>query len=548
MHNAHTSFLDFLRHALIPVALAAATLIVAPLRAEPPAPVPPTPTLSEAEVQHAIDQLDSLLRDVIARTRVPGVAVGVVFHDRLMWARGYGVREVGKPDPVDANTVFQLASMSKPIGSTVLAKLVGDGQLNWDDPIVSRLPDFALADPWVSQRVTIADLYSHRSGLPDHAGDDLEELGYSQAQIFHKLRLHTLDHFRAHFDYTNYGMTAAAEAAVLPLGMSWADASRDLLYRPAGMNSTTSRHDQFLATPNRATPHVRHRDGQWAADFVQQTDITSPAAGVHSSVADLSRWMRLQLNGGVLDGVRLVDAKALARTHVPHQTLAFDTDYYNDRPVQYGLGWFISVDELGQARWAHDGAFALGASTSTILVPSQGLGVVVLTNGFPIGIAESMTTTFLDLAFHGKPSRDWFAYYNAIFEAALYPTPDIDYTTPPADATPPRSLAEYTGTYLHDYYGPGEVVRRGSQQLAIVLGSARREFPLTHYSGDTFWYLPPGEYGVAPSAATFTFDSRGGARLTLRHLSSLKYEMGAFRRRAPIAPCESRPARACSPR
>lgn len=501
--------------------LTAATFFVA-VSAAPAAAV-----ISAADVERAIEQFEPLLLHAMQQTGVPGVAVGVVYDDRLCWSAGYGVRQVGQPDPVDVHTVFQLASVSKPIGSTLIARLVGEGHLAWDDPVVKHLPDFALSDPWVTAHVTVADLYAHRSGLPDHAGDDLEEIGYGRAEIIHRLRLFQLGAFRSDYAYTNYGLTAAAEAAAAAVGMTWEDASEQLLYKPLGMHSTTSRFRDYIAAPNRAVPHVRFPDGRWEAAFQQQPDPESPAGGAASNVVDLARWMRLQLNGGFLDGQQLIDRDALAATHTPH-IVTRPPIHYAARANHYGLGWFIDVDEFGQVRWWHSGSFALGAAIIVSLVPAQGLGIVILTNGFPIGLPEAMAETFLDLVFLGEPSRDWFALYNAAFEEILQPVADPDYRVPPADAVPPQPWPEYVGTYDNPYYGQAEIMAGDDGSLVLVMGPARRRFPLGHYSGDTFWYMPPGEFGIVPGTVAFTFDGAGGAKFTLHGFSSNGYDHGPF--------------------
>src|SRR5215203_5834215 len=130
-------------------------------------------TITTAQVQSALDRLDSLIEDGMAQTGVPGTAVAVVFNDEVVYERGFGVRELGKPDPITPETVFQIASLSKPISSTVVAAVVGDGLTAWDATLASLEPEFALADPWVSDQVALRDLFSHRSGLPAYGGDDL---------------------------------------------------------------------------------------------------------------------------------------------------------------------------------------------------------------------------------------------------------------------------------------------------------------------------------------------------------------------------------------
>jgi len=139
--------------------------------------------------------------------------MAVVFQDQVVYAKGFGVREGGKPEKVDVDTVFQLASVSKPIGATVVTALVSERKISWDSKISDLVPTFAMYDPWVTREITIRDLYAHRSGLPEHAGDLLEDLGYDRAQVLYRLRFQKPDSsFRSHYAYTNFGMTAAAVA------------------------------------------------------------------------------------------------------------------------------------------------------------------------------------------------------------------------------------------------------------------------------------------------------------------------------------------------
>jgi CubicO group peptidase (beta-lactamase class C family) len=181
----------------------------------------------------------------------------VVYQDRVVYARGFGVREVGKPDLVDADTVFQLASVSKPLGSTVIAGLVSDKVLTWDDRIIDHDPGFQMHDPYVTAALTIRDTYSHRSGLPEHVGDLLEDMGYDRAEVLCRLRfVPTKNNFRSHYAYTNFGLTEGAVAASSAAGKSWEEISQERLYKRLGMSSTSSRLSDFLARSNRARSRV----------------------------------------------------------------------------------------------------------------------------------------------------------------------------------------------------------------------------------------------------------------------------------------------------
>jgi CubicO group peptidase (beta-lactamase class C family) len=214
----------------------------------------------------------------------------------------------------------------------------------------------------------------------------------------HRLRFQKPDSsFRSHYAYTNFGITEAAVAATKAYNMAWEDASEQKLYRPLGMNSTSSRYADFVARTNKAHGHVQVH-GKWVQKYRRDPDPESPGGGVSSSVNDLARWMRLQLADGQFDGRQIVEAKTLSVTHSPQMLTGFSP--LNGLPTFYGLGWNVSYDEEGRLRLS--GAFALGAATTVPLVPSEHLGVVVLTNAYPIGLAEGIAFTFTDIALYGK--------------------------------------------------------------------------------------------------------------------------------------------------
>ena len=158
------------------------------------------------------------------------------------------MRDVNTKATVNADTVFQLASVSKPIGSTVIAELVGEGKITWDSKLSALDPTFEMFDPWVTREITVRDMYAHRSGLPDHAGDLLEDLRFTRTEILFRLRYQRPDSsFRSHYAYTNFGMTEGAVAAVKPYRLEWEEACAEKLYKPLGMNSTSSRYADFIA-------------------------------------------------------------------------------------------------------------------------------------------------------------------------------------------------------------------------------------------------------------------------------------------------------------
>ncbi|MEU9393684.1 serine hydrolase [Streptomyces sp. NPDC048324] len=484
-----------------------AAVQTSPLPTVPPA--QPPSQLTRAEVETAVSRLDGTVRDAMRRTGVPGVAVGVVHDGKVVYLKGFGVRKAGTKDRVGADTVFQLASVSKPLASTVVAAAVGEKTVGWDDPVVKHDPGFALKDPWVTRHVTLADLFSHRSGLPDHAGDLLEDLGYDRSYILNHLRYQPLAPFRAHYAYTNFGLTEAAVAVARAAGTSWEKLSAEKLYRPLGMNSTSSSYADYEKAADKASLHVKTGD-TWRAENVRDADAQSPAGGASSTVRDMTKWLRLQLGNGTFEGRQLVDADALDQTHLPH-IVSEPPHAPAGRAGFYGLGWNVGYDDQGRLKLSHSGAFALGAATSVTLLPSEKLGIVVLTNGEPVGVPEAIANTFLDTAQTGGPTVDWLTFIGPILkQAAEGERSPVDYNKPPASPAPAKASSAYTGTYANEYYGPMTVSTQGGE-LTMQLGPKKQRFVLHHYDGDTFSYRTTGENAVGLSGVTFTVGSGGRA-------------------------------------
>jgi CubicO group peptidase (beta-lactamase class C family) len=496
-------------------------------RAQQATPAEPASAVPDP-VSDALDQLPAVVQDMMDRTGVPGVAVAVVANDQVVFAEGFGVRNIDTGAPVDADTVFQLASVSKPLGSTVIAGLVGEGAVGWDTKMADIDPEFALNDPWVTANVTIADLYSHRSGLPDHAGDTLEDLGGSREEVIHRLRYLEPDYpFRAGYAYTNFGLTAAAVAAAQHAGTTFEGLADSLLFGPLGMTSSSYRHSDFVSRENRADLHVQ-QDGAWVQAFERQPDAQSPAGGASSSARDMAQWLRLQLGHGMVDGTPVIGPEALGMTHVPHAISNPAEPPFDRSPGFYGLGWNVGYDASGTVTLGHSGAFALGASTAVYLRPGDGLGIVVLTNGFPMGVPEAIALEFLDLATIGTAQIDYLDIIGPIIEASVVPPYGDGVQDAPADPEPPLSPQAYLGIYDNDVFGD-LVIKANGADLEMTLGPAGMTFPLTHHNREVFTYTPPGENGGAPSAVTFTIDADGVAsRVVVENLDL--YGAGTFTR------------------
>ncbi|TAJ84671.1 serine hydrolase [Reyranella sp.] len=507
----------------------AAAVLAAPLA--PLVPLASSPVLAQTatreKVAAALPKLEAFARQIIDKKLVPGLSIAVVHRDEVVFLHGFGLRQVGKPEPVDADTVFQLASLSKPLSSTVVSALVSDGKVSWDSRIRDIDPGFALQDELASAAVTVGDLFAHRSGLPGHVGDDIEELGFSQGEILHRLRLAKPEYsFRNGYSYSNFGLTEGAVAAARFSGMGWDEAAEEKLYKPLGMKLTSSRYRDFESRPNRASLHVPV-DGNWASFTRRNADAQAPAGGASSNARDIAQWLRLLLADGQHDGRQLIDKAALQRAHVP--AIVRGIDPKTGAASFYGYGWAINYREHG-VEWNHAGAFSAGARTLVHLIPGEQLAIAVLANAFPTGVPEGIVATFFDLVFKGAPTRDWVAPANEAFEAGYKEMmkPSLAYATPPASPAAALPVAAYLGDYGNDYVGDAKVMESGGS-LFLLLGPTGKRFPLTHFNRDVFVYSPMTEAPKARIGVSFLIGPDGkAAEVTIEDLN--QYGLGRLTR------------------
>jgi CubicO group peptidase (beta-lactamase class C family) len=459
----------------------------------------PTPSTEAAAARRAaasvavkaiLPQFDVQAEDIFTRSQAPGAAVAVVAGDGAVYVRCFGVREVGKPEKVDKDTVFQLASISKSFTTTMLAALVSEREIGWDDPLEKYWPGFALWDPWVSRHVTFRDLTAHRSGLPAYAGDELEQFGYGRMEILRRLRyLEPVAGFRAAYAYQNALPTAAAEGASRATGESWERLVRTRVLAPLGMDATVLSYRDYLDAPNRSGSQTMG-NGTMRAGTPADDDVLAPAGGVSATIADMVPYLRMQLNGGALAGVRVAGDKALAATHAA-TTVIDDDDEAG--PTAYALGW-ETYGYLGRRVVQHGGDFSAGVSTMISMMPADGVGIVVLTNAFPEGhaLATALTKTLYDLSIEGEPQADWLREQQQLLRdklkgSILDPYEHLPPQPPPAAASP-RGRAVYEGAFANAYYGRVTVRRGPGSGLSVRLGrgATLRYVP---WDGDT-WRQP----------------------------------------------------------
>lgn len=448
--------------------------------------------MNAADAARKLPELAEQLRTV---TGIPGLAWAVVHGNQTIAAQGLGVCQAGRSDAVNADTAFQLASVSKSLGATVVARQVGEGRVAWNSRMQELLPWFALRNPGSTALLTVGDLYAHRSGLPDHAGDKLEELGYGQREVLERLRLLPVKQLGLEYAYTNAGLTAAAIAVAKAAGTDWANLSQQTLYAPLGMTRTTSVHAEFMQQANRAVGHVRADDGSWQPGTPRNADPQSPAGGASSSVSDMARWLALLLAQGRWQGQQLVAASALQPAWQPQAPGG-----------HYGFGFNVGATDAGLKFVSHSGAFMLGAATCFMLMPSLDAAVVVLTNGIPIGIPETLCRQFVDLMENGRLTKDWWTLYSEKIAPLMAPTGSLRHQQPPSSPEPSAPLQRYVGVYDNAYYGALQISMLNNS-LQLSLGPQAQTYALQHWNATQFSFVPGNESAAPHSISLAVFET-----------------------------------------
>jgi len=391
--------------------------------------------------------------------RVPGMAIAVVRGDSVAFARGYGLRKVGAGDQVDAHTRFAIGSTTKAMTAAALAMLVDDGKLRLDDRVIDHIPEFQLADPWVTREVTIRDLLLHRTGLPGTDGL-WTRFAYSPEEMMRRLRyVKPSSSFRTKWDYQNVMYGVAGIVIERASGMSWAAFLKTRIFAPLGMTETEPLVAGILAKPNVATPHALRADSVVIARL-GNTDSIAPAGSVWSSVSDMSKWMRFVLDSGRVGSRRLISASSFRELVTPQ--IQADTNQYPalrlSRPhsFSYGLAWFIQDYRL-QPVWMHTGSIS-GMSAIVGLMPASRAGVVVLLNLDHAELRHSLMYKAFDQVLGGPP-RDWSGELRALMTAPSGVGPNVagNAGNAPAPAGPSLPLQRYTGVFVDSTYGKIQV-------------------------------------------------------------------------------------------
>lgn len=468
---------------------------------------------------------------------VPGIAIAIVKDGKVIVARGFGVRKLGEPAPVDGKTLFEIASNSKAFTAAALAMLVDEGKLDWDDPVTKHLPDFQMYDAYVTHEMTVRDLLTHRSGLGLGAGDLLwwPTTSFSTDEIIQKLRyIRPATSFRGSYAYDNLLYIVAGKIVAQKAGKPWGEVVRERILEPVGMTATTTSLAANAGNPNVANAHSKI-GGKIAAVRSMPVANAAGAVGINTNAEDIARWMTVLLDEGRIASagkdaqgkeVRLFSAKQAremwtAQTPIridePKPALAATKPNF----LAYGLGFQLR-DYKGKKVALHSGALQ-GFYSQVVLVPEAKLGIAILTNAESGGAFTSLRYRLLDQYLGAAPS-DWIKLIgdaeNEAHEKDMAAQKKAA-ATRAARSQPSLPLAAYDGDYQDAWYGTVSIKPVGGKHVMSFARTPGLSGELEHFQHDTFIVRWKERNFNADAYVTFSLNPDGSIdRMKMAPISS----------------------------
>jgi CubicO group peptidase (beta-lactamase class C family) len=487
------------------------------------------PQITRAQ-QAPLQGFDDYASQAMRAWEVPGVAIAIVKDDKVVFAKGYGVRKLGDPAPVNERTVFAIGSASKAFTAAAVAMLVDEGKVKWDDPAAKHLPGLQLFDPYATRELTVRDLLCHRSGL--ERGDLLwYGSSYDRNEILRRVRhLKPSWSFRNTFGYQNIMYLAAGQTVQAVSGKSWDDFIRQQIFARLGMTASSTSITALAKSDNVATPHAKVEEKVQAVPW-RNIDNIAPAGSINSNVTEMAQWVRLQLGEGAYQNERMISSGTMKEMHTPQTIIRHEPPWSLFYPeahfLAYGLGWFLH-DYRGRKVIEHGGNID-GMSALVAMLPEERLGLVVLTNLNSTQLPHVLMYRVFD-AYLNAPPRDWSANLMKArkgFEEQGKAAQKKIEEARVKGTSPSLALEKYAGTYQNEMYGEAKVTLEDGR-LILRYGAAFTG-ELEHWHYDTFQAKWRGDLLLGKSLVTFTLNNLG-------KVEEVKVQpLGDFKR-APDAP------------
>jgi len=446
-------------------------------------------TAAEPETPLSHRAIDDQVAVALAKWEVPGLALVLLRGNEPPLILGYGTKRIGTNDPVTANTLFPLASCTKAFTSALMAILVDDGKIGWDDPVRKHLPSFQLTDPAADSLVTLRDLVTHRTG---YAGNEHDYLWYRAPWKINEVlrratKLEPTGAFRSSYIYSSIQFMAAGTAAANRADAPWSELVRERLCQPLGMKTVAFTWAEADKIQDRAGGHLRNKAGKIEPMPAYAMTEPNPSGSMQTTARDLAKWLQFQLNEGKVDGKVIVTSTNLNETKTPHTVMRKDETvgpvYPESVQVSYAMGWVV-YDYRGELVIAHGGVID-GFRAQVTLLPKRKIGFALLNNLHQTRMNIALGNNLIDLLL-GLSAKDWNAYYlklDADERAAKQAALEKRNAARMPNTKPSVALARIQGEYFHPAYDLGKVTLK-DDKLHWDWGSFGA--PLEHFQDDVF--------------------------------------------------------------
>jgi len=497
----------------------------------------PAATSAPTDPADKLRGLDDLAAKAMDEWKVPGVAIAVVKDGKVIYAKGYGYRDLEKKLPVTPDTLFAIGSITKSFTSLTFGMLNDEGKVEWDRPVREMLPELAMSDPFANDHATPRDFFSHRSGLPRH---DLlwYSSDFSRADLVNRIRyLKPTKDLRSNFQYNNLAIMTMGYLEGKITGLGWEGTVRTRIFSPLDMMHSNFAVADLEKSENHALAYEWRKDAVKLVPY-HNIDAIGPAGSINSSVNDMSHYLMFQLGDGTWQGKRLVSEGNLREMHNPQTALADPPQAVSFSELghhAYGFGWVVTSYRGHNLVWHNGGIDGFYALLS--LLPDDHMGVVVLTNlphgNIPDVLCYSVFDRLLSL-----DQLPWFERFKER-EAKQKKEEDADKKTKSMDKKPgthpSHPLADYAGEYQNPGYGSLKITQQGDAFEAAL--NTMRPFPLQHYHYDIFQVPDDAEDTVAAGQRfQFHMSKQGDIETVASALEPALGEDIVFRRVAKLSP------------
>lgn len=441
-----------------------------------------------AEKGGKLDAFREYILEMKENWKVPGMAVGIVESDEVIFMETFGTLSYKGITDVNEHTTFQIGSTTKAFTATLMAMLEEKGALSWNDGVREHYPTFQMADPWVSENMRIHDLMAQHSGMHPYVGDMAVMFGFDADYILDKLKyMEPLYQFRKDFTYVNTLFLVSEKILESKFQSAFEAIMCEKIFKPLSMNDSSISYEDHLQKKNKTTTHVysiENKSGEVSFDlkplnpFEPQFEwsyIYAPAGGIDSSISDMVKWLRFNMNYGEFNGQRLVSEESMVYLHTPNTIVSSN----NKGDINaYCQGWVYETFLSYPMMW-HNGS-TIGSKTMIAFIPELDIGMVILTNVGGIALADNLVKDFFEMIITGEMGSRAKTEFEKSIEDIQNQT-----TYQPEQFSDPLELSAYTGTYYNDVYGLVQIEQINGM-LQMKLGPLDDPFQFKHLNRDSF--------------------------------------------------------------